>query len=45
MFAPLTSAVLAYSLEADLIIEVDGNNEDVIDRLLKVRNSVPMYRD
>jgi regulator of sigma D len=42
MFAPLKSAALAYSLQADLIINVDGNNEDAIDRLLKVRDNVPM---
>jgi hypothetical protein len=42
---PLTSAALAYSLQANLIIDVDNNNEDAIDRLLKVRDKVPMYKD
>jgi hypothetical protein len=45
MFAPLTSAVLARSLYADSIIDVDANNEDAIDRLLKVRDKVPMHQD
>jgi hypothetical protein len=30
-------------LEVDLIVNVDGNNEDAFDRLLKVRDEVPMY--
>jgi hypothetical protein len=31
-------------MEANLIIDVDCNNEDAIDRLLKVRDNVPMYK-
>jgi hypothetical protein len=45
MFAPVKSAALAYSLQTNLTIDVDNNNEDAIDRLLKVRNGVPMYKD
>jgi hypothetical protein len=45
MFAPLKSATLAYSLQTNLTIDLDNNNEDVIDRLLKVRNGVPIYKD
>jgi hypothetical protein len=45
MFPSLKSAALAYSLESDLRFNVDGNNEDAIDRLLKVRDNVPMHCD
>jgi hypothetical protein len=45
MFTPLASTALAGSLYADLIIEVDGNNEDAIDRFLKIRNRVSMHQD
>jgi hypothetical protein len=43
--ALLTSASLPYSLHTNLKIDVDVNNEDVIDRLLKVRDKLPVYRD
>jgi hypothetical protein len=32
-------------VQANLIIDVDGNNEDAIDRLLKVRDKLPVYED
>jgi hypothetical protein len=32
-------------VQANLIIYVDGNNEDAIDRLLKIRDKLPVYRD
>jgi hypothetical protein len=45
MFALLKSPVLTYSIQADLIVKVDCNNEDAIDKLLKVRDNVPIHRD
>jgi hypothetical protein len=32
-------------LQTNLTINLDNNNEEVIDRLLKVRNNVPIHRD
>jgi hypothetical protein len=32
-------------VQANLIVDVDGNNEDAIDILLKVRDKLPVYRD
>jgi hypothetical protein len=40
MFAPLKSCILAYSLGTNLTIDLDNNNEDAIDRLLKDQNSI-----
>jgi hypothetical protein len=43
--APLTSAVLIYSVQANLIIDVYDNNDDVIHKLLKEKNKFPVYID
>jgi hypothetical protein len=28
-----------------MVVDVDSNNEDAIDRLLKIRDNIPMHRD
>jgi hypothetical protein len=45
MFAPLTSTGLGYSVQGNLIIDVNGNNENAINRLFKVRDKIQVYKD
>jgi hypothetical protein len=40
-----TSAALAYSIQADLIVDVDSYHMDAIDGLLKIREKLKVYRD
>jgi hypothetical protein len=42
---PLTPATLDYSVDAKIVVDVNCNNEDAIDRLLKVRDKLLVYRD
>jgi hypothetical protein len=44
-FTSLKSSDLYHSTGALMVADVDSNNEDAIDRLVKIRDNIPMYRD
>jgi hypothetical protein len=44
-FLSLASSNLRYSVCALTVANLDSNDEDTIDRLLKIKDNIPMHRD